>query len=114
MSKNFQDSGRLINLKAEAEKYKILSEAISSNDMINEYVSFDYEGQTLYTKIENNDSLLCFKTVSDLGEIYKDKAINIKINGEPLNKVTRSQSNIEYACDQDETIIENGFEKTID
>lgn len=114
MNKNFQDSGRLINSKEEAEKYKISSKTIYSNDMINEYVSFDYKGKKLYTKIENNDSLLCFKTVSELGEAYKDKVVNIQVNNEKLEKVIRSQSNIEYACGQDETIIENGFEKTID
>lgn len=111
LNKNFQDSNRIINSEEDAKKYKILSKEAASDDIINEYVTFNYKGKVLYTIIDKNKSLLCFKTLSKLGEIYNLKTVDIKINNESISKVTRSQSNIEYACDQDETIIENRLTK---
>lgn len=104
INENFQNSGRIVHSQKEAEKYKIIPEGIFSDPLIEKNVSFDFHGNVLFTRIKKNDSFLCYNTIVGLANIHKTGSM---VNGKDIHEVTRSSSNIEYACDQAETIIEN-------
>lgn len=105
VNKNFRDSGRIIPSYEAALKYKIISDQSLNNRFMKKYVHFYFSENSMDTLIDKNDENVCQKVITRLAKEYKDNdPTDILINGIPLKETVRSQSNIDYACSQNDSV----------
>lgn len=105
VNKNFRDSGRIIPSYEAALKYKIISDQSLNNRFMKKYVHFFFSENSMDILIDKNDENVCQKVITQLAKEYKDNNSNdILINGIPLKETVRSQSNIDYACSENDSV----------
>lgn len=105
VNQNFRDSGRIISSYEAALKYKIISDQSLNNRFMKKYVHFFFSENSMDTLIDKNDYQVCQQVISGLGKLYKNSdPTDILINGIALKETIRSQSNIDYACYQNDSV----------
>lgn len=105
VNKNFRDSGHVIPSYETALKYKIISDQSLENLFIKKHVRFFFSENSMNTLIDKNDYQVCQQVINRLAKLYKDNnPTDILINGVMLKETIRSQSNIDYACSQNDSV----------
>lgn len=105
VNQNFRDSGRIIPSYEAALKYKIIPDQSLKNPFIKKHVRFFFSENSMDTLIDKNDDEVCQKVITRLAKIYKDNdPTDILINGVTLKETINSQSNIDYACSENDSV----------
>lgn len=108
INKNFHDSERKISSYDEAVNYKIISDSALKNNFIKENVKFDFSNDAMTMSVQKDEFQICQQVVNKLGTLSKSGNLVIMVNGKPIKDVINSESNIDYACSQnDSTLIKN-------
>jgi len=100
INKNFHNSERKISSYDDAVNYKIISDKALKNSFIKNHVLFDFSKDAMTMLVEEDNSRICQKTITELGKLSQAGELMIMVNGKPIKNVVNAESNIDYACAQ--------------
>lgn len=100
INKNFHNSERKISSYDDAVNYKIISDKALKNSFIKNHVLFDFSKDAMTMLVEEDNSRICQKTITELGKLSQAGELMIMVNGKPIKNIVNAESNIDYACAQ--------------
>jgi hypothetical protein len=100
INKNFHNSEHNISSYDAAVEYKIISDKALKNSFIKSHVQFEFSKDAMTMLVEEDNSRICQKTITELGKLSQAGELMIMVNGKPIKNVFNAESNIDYACAQ--------------
>lgn len=100
INKNFHNSEHNISSYDDAVEYKIISDKALKNSFIKSHVQFEFSKDAMTMLVEEDNSRICQKTITELGKLSQAGELMIIVNGKPIKNVVNAESNIDYACTQ--------------